>query len=290
MSSESDRSAQNGSYSMWLFTTERHGQRKMRIIVLAKQVPDTNEVRIDPVKGTLIREGVPSILNPDDANALEAALELKDNYPDTRVTVLSMGPPQAMYMLRECLAMGADEACLLSSRAFGGADTCATSTTLAAGVRKIGGYDIIFAGRQAIDGDTAQVGPQTAQRLGLPSVTYVRKIREINERTVVVERALEDGFEVIEVETPCVLTAIKELNKPRYMTIMQIEEAYNKEISVWDENTLNVSPDSVGLNASPTQVFRSFTPPPKGAGEMLSGTVTEMAAALVGKLTEKHVI
>ena len=262
----------------------------MKIIVLAKQVPDTNEVRIDPVKGTLIREGVPSILNPDDANALEAALELKDKTPDTSVSVLSMGPPQATYMLRECLAMGADDAYLLSSRAFGGADTCATSTTLAAGVKKIGDFDVIFAGRQAIDGDTAQVGPQTAQRLGIPSVTYVRNIREVKERTIVVERALEDGFEVIEVEKPCVLTAIKELNKPRYMTLMQIEDAYKKEIKIWDENSLNVTPDTVGLNASPTQVFRSFTPPPKGAGEMLGGTVPEMAAALISKLTEKHVI
>ena len=262
----------------------------MNIYVLAKQVPDTNEVKIDPATGTLIREGVPSILNPDDANALEEALDLKDKYPGTTVSVISMGPPQAMYMLRECLAMGADGAYLLSSRTFSGADTCATSTTLAAGVNKIGEYDIIFAGRQAIDGDTAQVGPQTAQRLGIPSVTYVRKIREIKEKTIIVERALEDGFEVIEIQKPCVLTAIKELNKPRYMTVAQIEEAYKKEIVVWDENALNVSPDDVGLKASPTQVFRSFTPPPKGAGEMLSGTVPEMAAALIEKLTEKHVL
>ena len=262
----------------------------MKIIVLAKQVPDTNEVKIDPEKGTLIREGVPSILNPDDANALEAALELKDNSPGTSVSVVSMGPPQAMYMLRECLAMGADDAYLLSSRAFGGADTCATSTTLAAGVSKIGEFDIIIAGRQAIDGDTAQVGPQTAQRLGIPSVTYVRRIREIKEKTVIVERALEDGYEVIEIQKPCLLTAIKELNKPRYMTIMHIEDAYKKEITVWDENSLDVSPDDVGLKASPTQVFRSFTPPPKGAGEMLSGTIPEMASALIAKLTEIHVL
>ena len=262
----------------------------MNIYVLAKQVPDTNEVKIDPATGTLIREGVPSILNPDDANALEAALELKDKHPGTKVSVISMGPPQAMYMLRECLAMGADDAYLLSSRVFGGADTCATSTTLAEGVKKIGTYDIIFAGRQAIDGDTAQVGPQTAQRLGIPSVTYVMNIREIKEKSVVVERALEDGFEVIEVERPCVLTAIKELNKPRYMTISQIEEAYKKEITVWCEKALNVSPDDVGLKASPTQVHRSFTPPPKGAGEMLTGTVPEMAAALIDKLTEIHVL
>ena len=262
----------------------------MKIIVCAKQVPDTNEVKIDPVKGTLIRDGVPSILNPDDANALEAALELKDRYPGTTVSIVSMGPPQANYMLRECLAMGADDAYLLSSRAFGGADTCATSTTIAAGIRKLGDYDIIFAGRQAIDGDTAQVGPQTAQRLGIPSVTYVQKIREVKEKTVVVERALEDGFEVIEVNKPCLLTAVKELNDPRYMSVKQIEEAYKKEIAIWDEKDVVLAPEDCGLKASPTQVFRSFTPPPKGKGEMIGGTVQEMAAALVAKLTEKHAI
>ena len=262
----------------------------MKIIVCAKQVPDTNEVKIDPVKGTLIREGVPSILNPDDANALEAALQLKDQYPGTTVSVVSMGPPQATYMLRECLAMGADDAFLLSSRAFGGADTCATSTTIASGVRKIGDYDIIFAGRQAIDGDTAQVGPQTAQRLGIPSVTYVQKIREIKDGSVIVERNLEDGYEVIEVKTPCLLTAIKELNDPRYMSVAQIEDAYKKEITIWDENDVNLAPEDAGLKASPTQVFKSFTPPPKGKGEMLAGSVPEMAAALIQKLTDKHVL
>ncbi len=262
----------------------------MRIIVCAKQVPDTNEVRIDPVKGTLIRDGVPSILNPDDANALEAALAVKDANPGTTIDVISMGPPQATYMLRECIAMGADDAYLLSSRAFGGADTCATSTTIAAGIRKLGKFDIIFAGRQAIDGDTAQVGPQIAQRLGIPVVTYVMKVRELKEGAVVVERQLEDGFEVIEVKTPCMLTAVKELNNPRYMTISGIEDAYKKTITVWNENDVALKPESCGLKASPTQVFRSFTPPPKGKGEMLGGTVIEMAASLVQKLAEQHAI
>lgn len=262
----------------------------MRIIVCAKQVPDTNEVKIDPVKGTLIREGVPSILNPDDANALEAALTIRDQNPGSTVSVISMGPPQAMYMLRECLAMGADDAYLLSSRAFGGADTCATSTTLAAGIRKLGKFDLIIGGRQAIDGDTAQVGPQLAQRLGIPVVTYVQKIREIKDGKVIVERQLEDGFEVIEVKMPCMLTAVKELNTPRYMTIGRIEEAFTKTITVWNENDVGLRPESCGLKASPTQVMRSFTPPPKGKGEMLTGTIPEMATALVKKLTEKHVL
>ena len=262
----------------------------MKILVCVTQVPDTNEVKIDPVKGTLIRDGVPSILNPDDANALEAALQLKDKDPEnTVVAVLTMGPPQATYMLRECLAMGADEAYLLSDRAFGGADTCATSTTIAAGIRKVGGVDVIFAGRQAIDGDTAQVGPQVAERLGLPVVTYVQEI-ELKEGKAIVQRQMEDGYELIEVQTPCVLTAVKELNEPRYMSIGGIVEAYQKEITVWDHNAVGLDPKDCGLNESPTQVFRSFTPPQKGKGEMLSGSIQEMSAALVGKLREKHYI
>ncbi|MDR2606573.1 MAG: electron transfer flavoprotein subunit beta/FixA family protein [Oscillospiraceae bacterium] len=265
----------------------------MKIVVTAKQVPDTNEVKIDPVKGTLIRDGVPSILNPDDANALEAALQIKDSNPDTTVTVVSMGPPQALIMLKECIAMGADDAVLLSSRAFGGADTVATSTTLAAGVRKVGDFDIIFAGRQAIDGDTAQVGPQLAQRLGLPFVTYVQKVRELDEvnKRVVVERQLEDGYEVVEVPTPCMLTCVKELNTPRYMSVPRIIYACEKAtINVWNETDVGVDPSEVGLNASPTKVMRSFTPPPKGKGEMLSGTINEMASDVIKKLRSKHAI
>ena len=261
----------------------------MEIIVCAKQVPDTNEVKIDPVKGTLIREGVPSILNPDDATALEAALRLRDQQGGC-VSVLSMGPPQACYMLRECMAMGADEAYLLSSRAFGGADTCATSTTLAAGVRRIGSFDILFAGRQAIDGDTAQVGPQLAQRLGIPSVTYVQRIRSVMKDTAVVERQLEDGYEVVEVRLPCLLTCVKELCEPRYMTVRGIVEAYEKEITVWNERDVALDPAECGLNASPTQVLRSFTPPQKGRGERLEGTVPEMARALVSRLNDRHLL
>ena len=261
----------------------------MKILVCVKQVPDTNEVKIDPVKGTLIREGVPSILNPDDANALEAALQIKDKNPDTVVVVISMGPPQAKTMLRECLAMGADEAYLLSDRAFGGADTFATSTTLAAGINKIGDVDIIFAGRQAIDGDTAQVGPQVAQRLDIPVVTYVEDI-SIHDGKVTVHRQLEDGYEVIEVNTPCLLTAVKELNEPRYMSVGGIINAYKKEIPVWGHKDVDIDPENCGLTASPTQVLRSFTPPPKGKGEMLNGTNADIANTLINKLREKHAI
>ncbi|MCL2702195.1 MAG: electron transfer flavoprotein subunit beta/FixA family protein [Defluviitaleaceae bacterium] len=261
----------------------------MKIIVCAKQVPDTNEVKIDPVKGTLIREGVPSILNPDDANALEAALSLKDTYGG-EVHVISMGPGQAKYMLRECLAMGADDAVLLSSRVFGGADTYVTANTVAEGIKKIGGFDIIFAGRQAIDGDTAQVGPQIAGRLGLPVVTYVQAIREVKEKSVIVERQMEDGYEVIEIPLPCVLTAVKELNSPRYMTLMGIEDAYAREITVWDEKDLNIEPEKCGLKASPTKVWKSFTPPPKGKGQMLGGSAGDAAAALIDALNHKNML
>lgn len=261
----------------------------MKILVCVKQVPDTHEVKIDPVKGTLIREGVPSILNPDDANALEAALAIKDTNPGTEVVVITMGPPQASIMLRECMAMGADSVYLLSDRAFGGADSYATSTTIAAGIKKIPNVDLIFAGRQAIDGDTAQVGPQVAQRLNLPSVTYVKNVI-IEGNKAIVERQLEDGYEIIEVQMPCLLTAVKELNEPRYMTIGGIVDSFEKDITVWGHADVDLDMNDCGLNASPTQVFRSFTPAPKGKGEMLSGTVTEIAGSLVKKLRDKHVL
>ncbi|MDR1795848.1 MAG: electron transfer flavoprotein subunit beta/FixA family protein [Clostridiales Family XIII bacterium] len=263
------------------------------IIVCAKQVPDTNEIKIDPVKKTLIRDGVPSILNNDDANALEEALKIKDRYPDTRVTVVTMGPPQAKDMLVECLAMGADDAVLASDRALGGSDTWATSNALAAVIEKIGGYDLIFAGRQAIDGDTAQVGPQIAEKLSIPQVTYVSEFQLAEDRkSVTVKRMLEDGYEWIRVETPCLLTAIKELNEPRYMMIGGVFDAMRKDIPVWGVEDLGLDPDrEVGLEASPTNVFRSFTPAPKGKGVVLSGdSCADVAEKLIEGLKAKHVI
>lgn len=261
----------------------------MKVLVCAKQVPNTNEVKIDPVKGTLIRDGVESILNPDDANALEEALKLKDKYEDVTVTVVSMGPPQAETMLRECLDMGADEAILVSGREFGGSDTWATSNAISSALAKIGAFDIIFAGRQAIDGDTAQVGPQIAEKLGIPQITYVQSF-ELKGNEVVVQRQLEDGYEVVSVKTPCLLTTIKELNKPRYMTMKGIYDAYEKDITVWGFQDLDVPQEKVGLKASPTKVFRSFTPEPKGAGVMLCGSPKEQVAQLIGSLKEKHII
>ena len=261
------------------------------IVVCAKQVPDTNEIRINPETGTLIRDGVPSILNPDDANALEEALKVKDMDPENvHVTVVSMGPPQADEMLFECIAMGADEGVLLSDRAVGGSDTWATSNAITAAIKKLD-YDMIFAGRQAIDGDTAQVGPQIAEKLDLPQVTYVQKFEIApDKKSVKVERQLEDGYEVIEAPIPCMLTCIKELNTPRYMNMSGIFNP-EKDIKVWSAADVEVDLGTVGLKASPTNVFRSFTPKPKGKGTMLEGdSEKELAEKLVGSLKQKHII
>ncbi|MDC7124961.1 MAG: electron transfer flavoprotein subunit beta [Spirochaetales bacterium] len=262
----------------------------MKIIVCVKQVPDTNEVKIDPKTGTLIREGVPSIMNNDDANALEAALKIKDAEPSTHITMVTMGPPQADVMLREGLAMGADEAVLVSDRLVAGSDTWATSNCISAAIKKIGDYDLILAGRQAIDGDTAQVGPQIAEKLGLPQVTYVEDL-EIEGDKLTVKRALEDGYEMIEVKLPCLLTAIKELNEPRYMSVPGIFSAYKKDITVWGAADLELSADIVGLDASPTNVYRSFTPEPKGKGKMIDGdTPAELVSGLLSELKAKHLV
>jgi electron transfer flavoprotein beta subunit len=261
----------------------------MKIIVCAKQVPDTNEVKIDPVKGTLLREGVPSILNPDDANALEAALEIKDKDPDTIVSILTMGAPAAKYMIRECLAMGADNAYFLCDDAFGGADTYATSVTLEYAIKKIGHFDLILAGRQAIVGDTAQVGPQLAQRLGLPLITYAQDIKIENGKAIV-ERQLEEGYEIIEAPLPCLITAVKELNTPRYMSTVGIVDAYDKEIIEWGHKDIELPLDRCGLGASPTQVVRSFSPEIIGSGEMLRGTPAAISKTLVTTLKEKHLL
>ncbi|QHI73333.1 electron transfer flavoprotein subunit beta/FixA family protein [Aminipila terrae] len=261
-----------------------------KIIVCAKQVPDTNVIKINPKTGTLIRDGVPSILNHDDANALEEALKIKDQYPDTHITVITMGPPQANDLLFECLAKGADEGILISDRAVGGSDTWATSNTLEAAIKKIGHFDLMFAGRQAIDGDTAQVGPQLAEKLGIPQVTYVEEFNmDKNMKDITVKRQMEDGYELIKLQTPCMLTTIKELNKPRYMSMKGIFG--QKEMKVWNAKDIEVDLTTVGLEASPTNVFRSFTPAPKGKGVTLEGdTNNDIAKKLLVNLKGKHVI
>lgn len=262
----------------------------MKIIVCVKQVPDTNEIRIDPITGTLIRDGVPSILNPDDKHAIEEALVLKDANPEAHVTVITMGPPQAKEVLLECLSMGADRAILVSDRAFAGADTWATSETLAGTIKKIGDYDIIFCGRQAIDGDTAQVGPQIAERLNIPQVTYVESLEEQG-NDLIVRRQLEDGYEMIKLAKPALLTAIKELNEPRYPSIAGIIAACrDKEVEVWSVNDIEVDLAQIGLKGSPTKVKKSFTPEVKGKGVILQGSAKEVSEQLVINLKRKHLI
>ncbi|MCM0759503.1 electron transfer flavoprotein subunit beta/FixA family protein [Sporomusa sphaeroides DSM 2875] len=215
----------------------------MEIIVCVKQVPDTTEVKIDPVTNTLIRQGVPSIINPFDKNAVEAALQLKETYGG-KITVLSMGPPQAREALKECLAMGADAAILVSDRAFGGSDTLATSYTLAAAIKKIGAYDLILFGKQAIDGDTAQVGPETAEHLDIAQVTYASKIG-VSGNLATIEREHEEGYEIIEVRLPAVVTVIKTLNyEPRYPSVKGTMKANRTEITVWTATDLSVEEHS----------------------------------------------
>jgi len=261
----------------------------MNIIVCIKQVPDTTEVRLNPETGTLIRDGVPSIINPDDKAGLEAALQLKDEY-GAKVTVVSMGPLQADAALREAMAMGADEAYLISDRAFGGADTWATSSTIASAIRKIGDYDLIITGRQAIDGDTAQVGPQIAEHLGLPNISYAEDIR-VEGDAVIVKRQYEDRYHVLKSKMPCLITALTELNKPRYMTPGGILDAYqNKEITILTRADLDVEDSNIGLKGSPTRVFKSFTKPVKGKGTVQAMEPAEAAEWLTGQLKEKHLI
>ena len=261
----------------------------MKIVVCVKQVPDTTEVRLDPVTNTLIRDGVPSIINPDDKAGIEAALTLKEEVGGT-VTVVSMGPPQADVALREALAMGADRAILISDRAFGGADTWATSSTIAAALRKLD-YDLIITGRQAIDGDTAQVGPQIAEHLGIPQVSYVDRIKADGD-TLIVKRKFEDRSHVLKVKLPALLTTLSEMNQPRFMTVSGIYKAYRKEIQVWGLEELKdmVDTANIGLKGSPTKVRKSFTKQGKGVGEKYNVTEDEAVALIIKKLAARHLI
>ena len=266
----------------------------MKIIVCVKQVPDTSgKIAVKP-DGTLDRASMQTITNPDDLNAVEAALALKDE-TGAEVIVVTMGPPPAEGMLREIMARGADRAVLVSGREFGGSDTYATSQILAAAIDHIGleKDDVVFCGRQAIDGDTAQVGPQMAEKLGIPQITYAQEIHKDGD-TLTVQRALEDGYMTIKVQTPCTITCIKELNEPRYMSVAGIYETYDKPMDVFDFNTLKDNPlidlTKIGLAGSTTNILISFTPPQKGAGQMLEGAGKETCEKLAGILGEKHII
>mgnify|MGYP003311994564 FL=1 len=259
----------------------------MNIIVCIKQVPDTTTVKIDPVKGTLIREGVPSIMNPDDKGGLELALQFKEKYGAT-VTVVTMGPPQADTILREAFAMGADRAILLSDRRFAGADTLATSYALAGCIKTLD-YDLIIAGRQAIDGDTAQVGPEMAEHLGLPQISYVIGA-EKTANGFLVKKELEDGVQTLEVEGACLLTVLASAYQPRYMTVSGIIEAYNREVEVWSADKIDVEETKLGLKGSPTKVFKSFPKALKPAGETFEVSEEEAVELIISKLKEKHII
>lgn len=267
----------------------------MEIIVCIKQVPDIaamHMVRINPENNTLVREGVPSIINPFDENAIEEGLRLKEKYSG-QVTILSMGPPQVEKALRDAIAMGADKAILLSDRAFAGADTWATSYTLAQAIKKIGNFDIILFGKQAIDGDTAQVGPGVAEKLGIPQITNARKI-EMQEKDgvkkVSVERSLEDSFELVESKLPVAVTVTKEINSPRYPSLKGMMKAKKAEITVWNAKDIQADPELVGLNGSCTQVVKIFTPEMRKKGEILQGQADEIVNNLIQKLREQKVL
>ena len=260
----------------------------MKIVVCVKQVPDTKGgVQFNP-DGTLNRAAMLAIMNPDDKAGLEAALRLKDEY-GAEVTVVTMGLPKAADVLREALAMGADKGILITVRVLGGADTWATSSTIAAGLRNLD-YDLIITGRQAIDGDTAQVGPQISEHLDIPVISYEQDIK-IEGDSVIVQRQYEDRYHVVKAKMPCLITALSELNEPRYMTPGGIYDACDAEITTWGRNDLKDLDDAnIGLKGSPTKIAKASDKVRKGAGEVVTLDPEEAVAYLMGKFDEKHII
>ena len=261
----------------------------MHIIVCVKQVPDTKDIKLDPLTNTLKREGVESIVNPFDMYAVEAALMLKDEWGGT-VRAVSMGPPQAKEALREVVSYGVDEAVLFSDRAFAGADTWATAYTLSKGIRKLGDFDLIICGKQAIDGDTAQVGPGLAEQLDLPYVTFVRRIvsLDLKSRSMVVERLMDDGYDVVEVNLPALITVVKEINEPRVPSLKGKLKAKKIDIPLFSAADLGVDPESVGLAGSFTQVVEVFAPKARENRVILEGeTETQVEKLLVGLKKDK---
>jgi len=252
----------------------------MNIIVCIKQVPDAKDVRLDPVTNTLAREGVESIMNPYDRHALEEAVAIKEQLGG-KVTVITMGPPQAEAVLREAIACGADDGVLISDRAFAGADTWATSYTLAMAVKTLGAFDLILCGKQAIDGDTAQVGPGLACRLQVPFATCVQKTRKVNDVAIEVERMMDDGFDVLRLPLPALMTVVKDINEPRVASLKGKMRAKKAEIRKFSATEIGADPQCVGLAGSPTQVVRVFSPEPRGDRKIFSGSVIEQVDQLV---------
>ncbi len=263
----------------------------MHFVVCIKQVPATTSVQIDPKTGTLKREGVESIINPFDEYAIEEGIRLKERVGG-KVTVITMGPPQAEQALREALSRGCDEAILLTDRAFAGADTWATAYTLSSAIKILSEpADLIICGKQASDGDTAQVGPSVAEMLDIPHVAYVRKIVEIRPGYIKVERMLEDGVDVLEMSLPALITVVKEINTPRLPSLKNMLAAKKKQILVWNKETIKADPDKIGLAGSPTQVKKIFYPPARSGGERITGSdAKEIAAKLVEKLASKGLL
>ncbi|MFA5146325.1 MAG: electron transfer flavoprotein subunit beta/FixA family protein [Candidatus Omnitrophota bacterium] len=257
----------------------------MHIIVCIKQVPNTTDVRIDPVKNTLIREGVESVINPFDTYAIEEAVLLKERFGG-KVTVVTMGPPQAESALKEAISLGCDEAILVSDRKFAGSDTWATSYTLACSIKKIGTFDLILCGKQASDGDTAQVGPGISTHLDIPQVTYVKKVEDISGNKAKVERMTEEGYDVIETPLPCLMTVVKEINTPRLPSLKGMMKAKSAKITKWTADDIKCDPKSIGLDGSPTRVVKIFTPPPRKGGEVLKGDAGEIASRVAGLLKD----
>ena len=257
----------------------------MNIIVCIKQVPNTTDVRIDPVKNTLIREGVESIINPFDTYAIEEAVRLKERFTG-KVTVITMGPPQAEAALKEAISLGCDEGILVSDRKFAGSDTWATSYTLACAIKKIGAFDIILCGKQASDGDTAQVGPGISTHLDIPQVTYVKKIEEIKNNLAKVERMTEEGYDIVETPIPCLFTVVKEINTPRLPSLKGMMRAKSAKIIQWTAADINSDPKKIGLDGSPTRVVKIFTPAPRKGGEILKGDTVEVAQKVAALLKD----
>jgi len=259
----------------------------LNIVVCVKQVPGTTEVRMNKETNTIIREGVESIINPFDMYAIEEGLRIRDKLGG-KVTVISMGIPSVEEQLREALSLGVDDAVLLSDRTFAGSDTLATSYALSMGIKKLGAYDLIICGKQATDGDTAQVGPSMAEKLGIPHTTYVRKIEEIREGYIRCQRMTENGYEVIEMPLPAVITVVKEINEPRLPSIKAKLRAKKAEIKVWTAEDVNADKSKCGLNGSPTQVIKTFVPVHEVESEMIEGTPEEQAKKLADKLMAAH--
>jgi len=255
----------------------------MNMVVCIKQVPGTTEIKIDPETNTLVREGVPSIINPFDCYALEEAVRLRERCGG-KVTVISMGPPQAEEALRETISLGADEAILLSDRALAGSDTWATSYVLSRAIAKIADYDVIICGRQTLDGDTGQVGPGLSEMLGIPFVAYVSKVEEIRDGYIKVQRMVEEGYETIEMALPSVITVVKEINVPRLPSLRGSMKAKTAQIPVWSAEDIGIDGDKAGIAGSPTRVVKVFFPKRERKSEMLNGSVEEQVEQLVQKL------